>query len=366
MGRTAFAKGAPGSSQPRADERTVGELPSAAYQRAAGRRGTLRAMARRPQPKLEDKLAALSAMERGTADVDPAVVRDGLDAKIGLVVAAAARVIAAREVEAMIPELGPAFTRLCERGVERDAGCRGKVAIARALHDLDRWDDEVFVPGVRLVQHEPVWGGREDTAAELRGVCAMAFAHAHRPDALDVLADLLADPERMARVAAAQALGDSGRPDASALLRYKVRMGDAEPEVIAAALGSLLVLAPRASFELVASLLHGESDTATAAALALGESKRAEAAPLLIAWCDEISSSVRARVGYLALALLRDEVATGFLLAQIRDARDADAIAAARALATFRSDDKLAARIRDAAAGARAPVRAAVAAALAE
>ena len=321
-------------------------------------------MARRPPVKLEDRLAALAAMERG-GEVDAAAVRDGLEHKTGIVVAGAARVVAARELEALVPAMAPAFARLVERGVERDPSCRGKIAIARALHELDRWDDDVFVPGVRLVQEEPVWGGREDTAAELRGVCGMAFAHAHRPDALDVLADLLADPQRMARVAAATALGDSGRPDASALLRYKVRMGDAEPEVIAACLGSLLVLAPRASFELVASLLHGETDTATAAALALGESKRAEAAPLLIAWCDGITGATRARVGYLALALLRDDDANAYLLTQIREARDADAIAAARALATFRDDTRLAARMREAAAAARAPVRAAVAEALA-
>lgn len=313
--------------------------------------------------KLEDRLAALAAMERG-GEVEASVVREGLESKVGLIVAGAARVVMARELDALIGAMAPAFARLSERGVERDPGCRGKVAIARALHELDRWDDDVFVPGVRLVQEEPVWGGREDTAAELRGVCAMAFAHAHRPDALDVLADLLADPQRMARVAAATALGDSGRPDASALLRYKVRMGDAEPEVIAACLASLLVLAPRASFELVASLLHGETDTATAAALALGESKRAEAAPLLIAWCDGVTGATRARVGYLALALLRDDDATAYLLAQIREARDADAIAAARALATFRDDARLAARMREAAATARAPVRAAVAEAL--
>lgn len=322
-------------------------------------------MARRASIKLEDRLAALGAMERGGAAIDEAALREALGLKIGLAAAAAAKVIAAHELEGLIAELGPAFTRLVDDGVKRDPGCRGKIAIARALEQLDRWDDAVFEVGVRLVQQEPVWGGKEDTAAELRGVCAMAFAHAHRPDALDVCADLLADPERMARAAAAQALGDSGRPDASALLRYKVRLGDTEPEVIAAALGSLLALAPRVSLALVASLLDGEDDRATAAALALGESKLPEAAPLLIAWCDGVSAPVRARVGYLALALVRDDAATAYLLDRVRAAAPADAIAAVKALATFRSDARLADKVRAAAAG-RAAVRAAADEALAE
>src|SRR5262249_41836511 len=129
-----------------------------------------------------------------------------------------------------------------ERPVERDPGCRGKVAIARALHKLDRWEEAVFARGVRHVQLEPVFGPPEDTAAELRGVCGLAHAHFGRADALDILAELLADRERTARVAAAQGLGDAGRPDASALLRFKVLIDDAEPDVLAACFGSILAL----------------------------------------------------------------------------------------------------------------------------
>lgn len=320
-------------------------------------------MARRAQPRLEDRLARLSAMEKGEEIVDDDFVRDALADKIGVVVAGAARVVAAQELTGLLDAMAPAFARLCEEPNKRDPGCRGKVAIARALEQLDRWDDGVFEPGARLVQLEAVWGGREDAAAELRAVCAMAFAHAHRPDALDVIADLLADPERMTRVGAAQAAGDTGRPDASAMLRYKVRLGDPEPEVIAACLGSLLALAPRASLSLLASLLRGEDDRATAAALALGDSKQPEAAALLIAWCETIGPAVRARVGYLALALTRDDHATAYLLDRVRDAAPADAIAAVRALATFRSDPRLADKLREAAAS-RAAVRNAAADAL--
>ena len=309
--------------------------------------------------RLEDQLAALAAMERGQAPVEPATVRDAARSKTGLVVATAARVVAAHGLTALADELAAAFPRLTERGVERDPLCKGKIAIARTLHDLDRWDDEVFVAGVTLVQAEPAWGGAEDSAAELRGICGLAFAHAFRADALDVLADLLADPERVARVAAAQALGDAGRPDAAALLRYKVRVGDAEPEVLSACVASLLVLAPRAALPFVIGLLAGDDDRAIAAALGLGERRVVTAAPALIEWCERTPPATRARVGYLTLALLRDDVATGYLLARLTDGPRADAIAAGRALATFRDDPAHVARVR--AAAAAHPDRAVVA-----
>lgn len=324
--------------------------------------GNLHAMS--PPSKLDRTLAALKAMERTAGVPDEAAVREALGSRIGILVAAAVRVVACRELRSLMPELPAAFTRLSEKPAERDPGCRGKIAIARALHESDIWEDEVFVRGVAFVQPEPVWGGREDTAAELRAECAMAFAHAGRDDALDVLADLLADRERVARAGAAQALGDTGRPDASALLRYKVRIGDAEPEVIAACLDSLLALAPRSSLSFLAELLKGGDDRAAAAALALGQSRLAAATPLLVAWCAEVPDDLRHRVGYVALALLRDETAFEHLLGRVRKGAPSDAIAAARALATFRDDARLAARLREAAAGRERAVVAAIESAL--
>jgi hypothetical protein len=307
-------------------------------------------VARSSRRSLDERLAALTAMDRGDAPVDTEALREALRGTTGVLAAAAARVIAARERTELVDDLAAAFTRLVEKGGERDPMCRGKIAIARALEQLDRWADEVFVVGATLVQLEPVWGGREDTAAEVRAVSAMAYAHAYRADALDVLADLLADPHRMARVGAATALGDAGRPDAAALLRYKLRVGDDEPEVLAACVSSLLALAPRTAVPFVIALVQGDDDRSTAAALALGERRLTAAAPALIAWCDRLKPATRARAGYLALALLRDDAASDHLLARVREGTRADAIAAGKALATFRDDRALADRLRAAAA----------------
>ncbi len=301
----------------------------------------------RRTPRIEERLAALRALDPA-APAAHGELRDALRSESGILVAAAARLVAEHRLEALVPELPPAFEALREDAVQRDPGCRGKIAIARALHELDHWDDRVLVAGLTIVQMEG-WGTQDDTAAELRGVCGLAHAHFGREDALDVLADLLADRERTARIAAAQGLGDAGHPDAAALLRYKVRIGDPEPEVLTACVESLLQLARERAPDFLIGLLARHDERAEIAAIALGGARVAAAFEPLVAWCDGCLPAQRHRIGYLALALLRHEPATEHLLGVIRG-RPRDAVAAARALATFKDDVTLAERIRAAAA----------------
>ncbi len=289
---------------------------------------------------LEHKLAELRA------DPTAARVRDALRSQSGILIAAAAKHVGDRGE--LIDELAGTFERLIGE-IKRDPGCRGKVAIARVLHDLERWEDAVFARGVRCVQIEPGYAESLDTAGELRAICAMAYAHFARPDALDVLAELLADDERNARIGAAKAIGDCGRPDGSALLRFKLLADpDPEPEVLAACFESLLHLGDHLDF--VVRMLDDADERAEAAALALAQTRDPRAIDPLVTWCQGLTAADRGRVGYLALALLRLEPATVHLLEIVRDASPASALSAAKALATFKDDPALAACLREAAA----------------
>lgn len=295
---------------------------------------------------IEQQVAELRALDAG-APAAAGKLRTALRASSGFVVAAAARLVEDHRLEPLVAELAPAFERLRDDAVKRDPGCRGKLAIARALHALDHWDDRVFVAGLAHVQLEGY--GRDDTAAELRGACGLAHAHFGRPDALDVLAGLLADPQRTTRLAAAQALGDAGRPDASALLRFKILLGDEEPAVLSACFEALFALARDESYDFVVARLAAHDDRAEVAALALGGARFAAAVAPLSDWCVGATAEQRHRIGYLALALLRAEPATVYLLDAIASHGRRDAVAAARALATFKDDRALIDRIRAAA-----------------
>jgi hypothetical protein len=306
-------------------------------------------MARRPADgsrSLEQRVAALRALDL-TAPASLTKLRDAIQSTTGFVVAAAAHLVEEHRLEPLLPDLVVAFARLCDEPVKRDPACRGKVAIARALHSLDHWDDRVFVAGLTYVQPEG-WGG-DDTAGELRGTCGLAHAHFARPDALDVLASLLGDADRTARLAAAQALGDAGRPDASALLRFKLLIGDAEPGVLSACIESLFGLAREASYDFVVRFLDEHDERAEVAVLAIAGARFAAAFDALTGWCIGATAEQRHRIGFLALALLRSDPANDYLLNAIRGRGPADAVAAARALATFKDDASIATQVEAAA-----------------
>ena len=157
------------------------------------------------------------------------------------------------------------------------------------------------------------------------------------------------------RRGAAQALGDAGRPDATALLRFKVLLGDSEPAVLSACLEAMFALSRDASYGFVVKLLAAHDERAEVAALALGGARFAAAVDALTTWCVGATSEQRHRIGYLSLALLRAEPATAYLLDAIRSHGRRDAVAAARALATFKDDAAMVERIRAAAGEQRDP-----------
>jgi len=270
-------------------------------------------------------------------------------------VAKAAAIVGEAGLEALVPDLASAFGRFLEGPARADQGCVAKTAVVEALLRLDIPDEDVLLRGIRHVQMEPVMGGSVDTAAELRGACALGLARTSRGDVLVELADLLADAEPSARAAAARAIGDHGRAAGVPLLRHKVRTGDAEPRVITECLISLLHLDPPGALPFVSGLLEPKAvrvseELTECAVAALGESRLAGAFSILRDWYPRAASRGLGRAALRAIAALRRDEAFDFLLSLVREGEPAAARDAVVALAVHR-DESLLARAREATSG---------------
>jgi hypothetical protein len=188
-------------------------------------------------------------------------------------------------------------------------------------------------------------------ATELRGLCALALVRIGYSDALAELADLLADRQPHARAAAARALGLRGGDGAVALLRFKARLGDDEPDVLCECLTGLLAAAPRASLAFVVGFLEARNEAvAEAAALALAASRRPEAFEPLRAWHERTRGGPAEAAALTALATLRVEAALDYVVEVVRAGAPRSAERAVEALGLFRGDEALAERVRQAAA----------------
>lgn len=286
---------------------------------------------------MEQIVAGLARLDPTSSDA-VGMVRMALKLKAcpGFVVAAAAKAVATHAMSDAVPELVAAFDALYM--AKRDPGCSGRLAIVIALHALDHWAAEVFVRGLSLVQLEGDPENRFDHGAAVRGACAQAHVHLLRADALDVCAELLADAWAPARIGAACGLGESGRIDATATLRFKLALGPDDSDVMAACFDGLFALRRDPAIAFSVSMLQHADDRAEAAALALGSQRAAEATDALIAWCAGATRASRHRAGYLALALLRSDTANAALATVIRTGAADDALAAGEALATFKHE----------------------------
>lgn len=267
--------------------------------------------------RLEDRLAALEDLRLApTSEESLSALRAALTTKTNHVVARAAEIAGDYQLLSLEPDLVEAFERFMVNGQKTDPGCAAKTAIVDALYRMESHQPDVYLKGIGHVQLEPVYGGREDTAAKLRGTSALALVRTNHPNVMLQLAQLLADPESDARIAAARAIGYAGNIEAGEpLLRYKALVGDGHPQVLCDCFGALLQLTPDASLSFVASFLHRDNlAVAEAAAVALGESQLVQAFPFLeAAWEDALDAELRQTL-LLAIALLRHERPLSFLL----------------------------------------------------
>lgn len=309
--------------------------------------------------KLEETLEALRAVRqdpRAPASIEE--LRRVIAGEGSHAVARAAALVAEFGLDALAADLVAAFPRFFERPERADPGCSAKTAIVEALRRLDHPAVAIYRRGAGHVQMEPVFGGRVDTAAELRGASALALAEHGGADVLVDLAHLLADPAAGVRVSAARAVAVAGHSGGVPLLHLKATAGDDEPFVVAECLLALLRLDAATQLPYVASLLDGPSPEA--AASALGDSRLAEAFPCLRDWLPRAAARGLGRAATFALAALRRDEAIDCLLEAVRNGAAPLARDAVTALASVRADAAMRERVH-AAAGERPELRPALA-----
>jgi len=124
-----------------------------------------------------DAMARLKACaDEPRSDASLAEIAKALAGKHNLPAARAASIVAAAKLSQFIDPLIAAFNRFMEKPSTTDKGCVAKTAIAKALYELESPAHDVFIRGIHHVQHEPVWGGQSDTAADLAGTARSAWS----------------------------------------------------------------------------------------------------------------------------------------------------------------------------------------------
>ncbi len=288
--------------------------------------------------RIEEQLDALSRLRGSSSAEAVPALRKALADRVNLVAAKAANIAADLPAPEVLPDLLRAFDRLFEDPVKRDPQCWGKNAIARALKDLGHRESPAFLRGAVHIQMEPVWGGQEDTAGPLRGICLLALPACPdlpREQVLRHMINALTEPAPTVRADAARALAEMQGDDCALLLRLKARSGDAEPAVTGQVLESLLALERRAALPFVRQFLAAADAVAEEAALALGRSRQSDAVDVLLECWPEARGMEYRQALLRALSISRHDRAIEFLKGLVADGRPQDAADARAALELF-------------------------------
>jgi len=252
-------------------------------------------MSKRDFERKIEQIEALRSASELSAATDQ--LRKALRERNNYLVSKAAAVSAHLQLTNLIPDLTAAFDRFMIDPVKSDPQCWAKTAIAKALKDLGHRDPKVFAQGTSHVQFEPVWGGRQDSAATLRGTCMLALVNCEMEDLeiLEHLASGLADAEKPVRVDAAVAIGQLNQPEGGLLLRLKALLGDDEPEVIGQCFSSLLELARPETIRFIAQFLQAQTEQIQFEAVAvLAQARKQEAIDVVKAfWHQRLSFEIR-------------------------------------------------------------------------
>ena len=309
----------------------------------------------------EDHLALLRQLRSADGSAaDVAALQQMLTAPRvhGIVVKAVAELAEKWSAKTLLSDLAATALDLAAADAQkRDPGCEGKEAILRTLIGWEADVPDLYIQAAQWQQRAPVLGGSVDVAGECRGLAAVGIAITQPggPEAaLARIIELVVDEAPATRVRAAQALGLWRGPEAAPLLRLKALMGDEVGEVMGEVCLGLLRQGGDSGGHVafVARFLENEDTRIVeAAAMALGESRQAAAlSAMSAAWerlaCDPIRASIT-----MAIALLRTEESLVWLLTCIKEQRESVAVEALETLRIYRGNEKVVARICEAADG---------------
>jgi HEAT repeat protein len=287
----------------------------------------------------EEKIREIERLRSVPGPATQASLAKALKNRSNYLVSKAAAVVADLQLAELVPDLVAAFDRFLVDAVKTDPQCWAKIAIAKALKDFGHRDAGVFLRGAGHIQLEPVFGGRQDTAGPVRSACALALVDCQLDDleVLSPLADLLTDNEASVRVDAAFAIAQLGSAAGTLLLRFKARVGDAEPEVTGQCLYSLLSLGSSDAVAFVAAFLdHGDEQVRAEAATALGAAREPAALDVVIARYRSDRDPELRHALVTAAGASPIPAAAEFLLGVIADRDQKLALAAIEALAASR------------------------------
>lgn len=300
-----------------------------------------------PKRAFDAELNTLESLRDATSEQALPHLIKALSLRNNFLVAKAATLAQHHNLTTLTQQLAEAFPRFLTDGKKSDPQCWAKNAIAKALAHFEYQDPDFFLTGIHHRQPEPVWGGEEDTAGTLRGVCTLALVQCRTVNShtlLQHLVPLLADEVLSVRVNAARAIEQTGTDSSALLLRLRAELASDAPELLGACYSGVLSLEGPGSIPWAARFLPPEDDAAAEAAMAIAQTHTTEAVELLK------STHIRARDLWFrkavlsALALTRQQTATDYLLHLIE--QDTEAVDAQEALCLAAPTQETRARLK--------------------
>jgi HEAT repeat protein len=287
--------------------------------------------------KLDDKLERVRQLRAREPDSETAsILAKALLDRSNLVVAEAAKTVAALGLATLIPDLISAFDRLFPDAAKVDPKCWGKQAIVKALAELDYSESMLFVRAARHVQMEPVWGGQEDSAPHLRANAVLALIQCtdlRRVEVFQHLVDAMSDPADPVRVEAVRAIHQLGGDEAMLVLRLKARVGDRRPLIVGHVFDAVLSLDTRDGVRFVSEYLKSDNDELRdEAAMALGASRLNSALKILIDTWKECGVAGFSGTLLRAISASRHQDAIDFLIEVVKSGTPSQSSSALEAL----------------------------------